>query len=499
MTTTNDTPERSGRSGADRWIPAALLLLFGLYFALPISDIDFWWHVASGRWIVEHGALPATDPFGVFRGDNPVRAATVLRGQWLGQVVAFRVLDAFGEAGIVALRVALLCVTVAIAWARARAGGASAAWSTSLAALVGLTLLTLAGDRPQLFSFALAGLLFAAVDALDRRWSRWLAALVPLLVALWANLHGGAILGAILAAAHAAGGAATALREGRRADAGRRILVALAALLATLATPNGLTSYAYVLQTQASVLAARTTEYVGTLRIGSVAGWGVQALAGLCLALALPCGPALARRGLGRLLVVLVAGAASLTSYRYHLFFVIVCAPWLAVALGDLAGRGSARAAGIGARVAVACAALPIVALLAWRTPLAARRGTVAEGAFPVEAARYLRDRGLEGRILGWFNWSGYLLWTTFPRVRPFLDPRMLDDAALGPYTHMLWATPEGIQAFDEGRFELVLLPYRSAAGEPYPIHVLLGLRGDYRPVFRWPEGALYARVGAGG
>ena len=26
-------------------------------------DQDIWWHLRAGQWIVEHGALPATDPF----------------------------------------------------------------------------------------------------------------------------------------------------------------------------------------------------------------------------------------------------------------------------------------------------------------------------------------------------------------------------------------------------------------------------------------------------
>ena len=40
----------------------AALCLTGL-FSTEISDPDFWWHLKTGEYIVQHGSLPVPDPF----------------------------------------------------------------------------------------------------------------------------------------------------------------------------------------------------------------------------------------------------------------------------------------------------------------------------------------------------------------------------------------------------------------------------------------------------
>jgi len=49
-----------------------LLILVALYaipavaVMKPIIDPDIWWHLQTGRWIIEHGAVPQTDPFSTY-------------------------------------------------------------------------------------------------------------------------------------------------------------------------------------------------------------------------------------------------------------------------------------------------------------------------------------------------------------------------------------------------------------------------------------------------
>ena len=70
-------------------------LAAALSFAAPIlNDGDTFWHVATGRWILQHGAVPATDPFSFTFVGRPwvthewltevVMAAAYLSGGWAG-------------------------------------------------------------------------------------------------------------------------------------------------------------------------------------------------------------------------------------------------------------------------------------------------------------------------------------------------------------------------------------------------------------------------------
>lgn len=50
----------------------------------PIRNYDFFWHLATGRWITEHRALPRTDPFAIASDRGPW-----INGEWLFEVVLY--------------------------------------------------------------------------------------------------------------------------------------------------------------------------------------------------------------------------------------------------------------------------------------------------------------------------------------------------------------------------------------------------------------------------
>src|SRR3954453_10170656 len=50
----------------------------------PVTDPDIWWHLRVGQWVVEHGALPANDPFSLPGLDKPWVAYS-----WLYEVLVY--------------------------------------------------------------------------------------------------------------------------------------------------------------------------------------------------------------------------------------------------------------------------------------------------------------------------------------------------------------------------------------------------------------------------
>jgi hypothetical protein len=100
--------------------------------------------------------------------------------------------------------------------------------------------------RPQLFSIVLFAVLLVTITRADRGQPRGLL-MVPPLMALWANLHGGWIVGLGVL------GAWTAARvvDGRMrlADRGRLAAIGLAAVAATLLNPYGLGMWIFLGET----------------------------------------------------------------------------------------------------------------------------------------------------------------------------------------------------------------------------------------------------------
>jgi hypothetical protein len=488
-------------AGGDRpYWHYALLVLFlltcGAYYSMPLWDSDFWWHVASGRYILQQGTLPDSDPFGVFGAGDSVRNDTVLKGQWLGQVLLYQVFAAFGANGVVALRVLVLVLCVGLVYVRARLWGAAPAALWLVLALVGLNAYGFGGERPQLLSFLFAALFFLCIDlALARRQLRWLLAL-PGIALIWANSHGGVILGVVLLGL-------VSLWQVLPRDAEQRWRLAwlgawLAVALASLFTPNGIKTYYYLLDLQGSVLQARTSEYISALRLYSLGyGWPQLWVYGyFAAALGALWGWRRGHQWLWLCLGLFLA-AISISAYRYFAFFLFLAAPYVAAGLS----RGFAVfAAARAAPVAGVVAALLLVLALA----VGAGRGLLFRGgfyaaAYPVRIADFIARQGLHGRAFNSLEWGGYLLWRLAPRVQLYIDGRMLDQRRFPPYTHILWATPQGRQWFAQAGFSLVILPYHGRFDpQRYPLLDYLGTRSDWQLAYRDDQGVVFVRRGHG-
>ena len=98
----------------------ALLLLLAALAWRSVVDIDVGIHLAGGRWIAEHRAVPALDPFTYSVSDHPYVAY-----HWLFQLALHACERAAGVTGLVLLRLSLLLATGFLLLATLRARGTS--------------------------------------------------------------------------------------------------------------------------------------------------------------------------------------------------------------------------------------------------------------------------------------------------------------------------------------------------------------------------------------
>ena len=158
---------------------------------LPLVDNDYWWHVGTGNWIIDHRAVPTTDPF-----SWPYQGVDWVAHEWLAELGLAATARGFGYAGTILLTAAL---AVAAYWLLLRA---ATLYGLSRRAALLLTLLW-AGVflrpgvlvvRPQVWTFALFGVLFAELAAYDTGRRRVLWILPPLFL-VWVNLNLTALIG----------------------------------------------------------------------------------------------------------------------------------------------------------------------------------------------------------------------------------------------------------------------------------------------------------------
>lgn len=201
-----------------------------------LNDPDTYLHIAAGRWILAHGALPLHDPF-----SYSMAGAVWVPSEWLAEIALAAAHDAAGWAGPILL--AAGCFAAALALLTRQLLRCLEPLPALIAAMMaGALLLPHLLARPHALALPLlvlwSGVLFAARDA-DRPPP---FVVLPAMV-LWVNLHGSFMFGLALAA-FLGGEAVLQAASGRRAAQARRWGVfVLAAVVAALLTPNGLAGF----------------------------------------------------------------------------------------------------------------------------------------------------------------------------------------------------------------------------------------------------------------
>ncbi len=471
---------------------AALLVAFFGYFSVKVWDIDFWWHIAAGRNILATGTIPSVDPFGMYDAANAC-GQTVLKSEWIGQVVLYWVYGWLGLDGVIYSGAGVLTLCLAIVYLRCRIAASTGPFVMLVTALAGLAILHHTGERPQLFSFLLLSLLFLLLDSFIRTGKRWLLYCIPPLMLLWSNTHGAVLLG--VAALGLFG--ITYVLENRwgsarisRTHASQNILmlmVVAVSVVILVTAPSGLDSIKCIISQQSGSVREQVSEYASPWSL-----WPVTLYYWVFIVVTLVSLPGFFDRiYLRQGALVVVLALISMAGFRYIPLFVLVAAPYVAASLSRMLSRF--RLPVIAFPFSVLVIALVLLGL-GFRQGKVFQRG-LQEQRFPVGAVEFIKSRNLGGKMFNSMNWGGYLLWNLYGTTSLFIDGRTLDPYRVAPYTNILWTTPEGLRYFEQENFDLALVSYGNAfTGERHPIVAYLQNRPDWQLVYRDKAGVLFVR-----
>lgn len=404
--------------------------------AAQFADPDLWGRLSVGAVLDEAGFVPTLDDFSF-----TARGEAWIDHEWLTGVVFHRLLQAFGEAGLLAFKYAAVLACLALVFFLNRwVYGASvrgAAWACGL--LSPLVAMGFASTvRAQVFSFVFFMLFLAALEvARTQGPKRWLVlSLLPAGV-VWGNLHGGVAMGLILLAIHAV----ARLVERRAADAA--VLAGVAAgilLLLAVANPYGPRYLAFLVEAW-TLDRDRISEWAPLFsgrdewRIRYAQGLAIAACALGVLGLWRARRPD-TRDGVAPSLVLLQVASMSLVSIRIVPFLALATAALLPCFAAQLAWRPRLperrwlRFAldGVLPVVAtfVALSALPLAGKpwLAAVVPDETAAGAGWQWRYPVGAVHFLQASPYQGSILNRFNDGEFLLWNLYPRFRVAVDGR---------------------------------------------------------------------------
>jgi tetratricopeptide (TPR) repeat protein len=430
---TSPTSDGAANAAPD-WIALSLTIATGVFafvFALEqIYNYDIWWHLRAGQWVVENGSIPTRDPFSF-----TTRGEAWIHISWLADALLYAGERRLGIDGLIVLKATVIGLSFGGAHhflVRQGVNPFVAAFALGLAVVIARFRFLL---RPQVIMFAGALCVFWLLSGWDRKRKGPLIAL-PLVMVVWLNLHGSAMLAPVLLACLFAEDTFDWLRQ-RGGDNGTRdgapvflglMLVALAAT--TLLTPSGWHLGEWLLPWIGSEIVSQS----GSVEEQLPLAWGQYK---------------------GFWALMLATGASFLIAGRqtrvFHLLvFAATC--WLALRgvrfvgvaafLQTLILALNLRPAGmrlysmgfVPSTRRQAIVLVPLLASAAWFgftatfTPAKVYRWGLGinENRFPVAAVTFLRDIGYSNNLFNTWKFGGYLLWY-LPEARTFVDGRALN------------------------------------------------------------------------
>ncbi len=180
--TTAESPTSNG------WVETVtILFVYGLVVAVamrPILGFDIWWHMATGRWIVEHGQIPWTDPFSAYGQDK-----TWIAYSWLFELIVYGVHSLAGLTGILLFRTTI-CLAIAASLHRLIATFEPRPLFAAVYLLPFLGMMwPLYIERPWLVTVLFSVWTMQVIVDLRRGHPNQMTWWLPVIYVIWTNLH----------------------------------------------------------------------------------------------------------------------------------------------------------------------------------------------------------------------------------------------------------------------------------------------------------------------
>jgi len=502
------------------WLPSVSTVLWLAFFLAsnltPFrmtfigDDADPCWHWQEGNWMLQHHAVLRTELFSHTRGGAPL-----VDLWWLSEIVTALAGNLLGWGGIVLVAAAVVATCVWLLHRQLLAEGNDLLLSTVLTLLAAAVCATHWLARPHLATQLLV-LVFAWQLRRFQRGlmtARKLLILLPVLTALWANLHGAFIFAFVLIGAHLAGTVVSLARANveHRAVLRRRAMV-LAALgvacaLASLLNPNGWELPLHILRYMRSpLLMGFAQEYLPP----NFRDPGMLPFVLMLVLTLLTLWVTRSRLNATDGLLLLVWIVLSLRMVRNAPLFALVAAPILAEYWStylraappspflrwyrDVSARLTSVDQMAGASGLPMLATIAMVLILAkpqlfGGPPLI--RTELPAGRFPASAVQFLRHSpdAVSGEMFNEYAWGGYLI-LALPERKVFIHPN------LDAYGEKLTRQFLQVNNIRPG-WQDVLARYRvgwTILPRDHPLNQVLARRDDWNLVYTDPISSIYGR-----
>jgi hypothetical protein len=467
-----------------------------MLFMEGFQDPDVWWHLRIGRWMVENGRLPSQDLF-----THTVPAHVWTDHEYLTEVLMWLLYSASGTVG---LAIIFGLITWAGFWLMYR----QVRRQPFVIVGVGLALGALAGwpiwgPRAQMITFALSCLELYWLQGYLSGRSRALN-FFPLVMAVWANLHGGWVIGfvwlGVALVSELIAWAWDRSNPAHKAHARFIAIITAASLVAVLATPHGFSLYLYPFQTQGSVAQQKLIVEWFSPDFHQIYLRPFEAMVFIVIA-----GFALRRPRLYDFLLTMAALGLALQSVRHVALFVAAATPVMIATYSDYWKEVASRRgwkfpplerplfAVITAAVLVLVFVVALVKIDVDVNPTT--QAKLDASSYPIGAADWLAAHPDVGtRMFNQYGWGGYLANRFYPepnrKVFIFGEAELMGDPLLNEYNDVQNLRPDWKAVLDKYHVDYVLFNRGEALSN------VLATQPEWMLAYQDPVAVIYVKRG---
>ncbi|MBB3066278.1 hypothetical protein [Limibacillus halophilus] len=423
-------------------LPFYLLFLLAVVSTLGsaapgVSDPDYFWHLSTGRYISETGAVPGGDPFSF-----SMKGAEWVLEEWPFQYLVFQIYQLWGHAGNLVMAALVMAVSLGITYRSARLFMANAFPALILTAAASLPMLAFTAPRPHLTTYLLFAVFLHLLLKAKYLGRHRILAWLPVIMIVWVNLHGGFMIGLALLLSFLAGEAVRWFFFDRTENGGARLVTVLgwsflACILASFINIDGPQRLIYPLQVVGMSINADLAEWRPLNLNDTLPRIFAATLLAYLLALVW-------RRGKADLTEVALPIALSFAAFsaaRHLPFAIMTLIPLTARFMSSLAlrdgledartrwnwlsdwiGKMNSPRQGKAAVDGLFCLLVAVAAAVL--VPMSVARSLTSEVNPLIEVADYLEANPRQGRMLNAYGDGGYLIWRLFPETEVFIDGR---------------------------------------------------------------------------
>jgi hypothetical protein len=426
-------------------------------------DSDLGRHLVIGSYILEKHSIPTHDLFS-HTFSNQSRPPY----EWLSQLL-FALANRFlGLDGVIIFTAIVIALTFALVFqfANRRCGSPILAFLITFLALGASSIHWL--PRPHIITFFFLVIWIETLEQVSQ--GKPIPLIVfPLMMFLWANLHGGFLFGILAWCAYFAGWVwARWQKKADHATGTKLFLAGFSSFLASIMTPDLWRNWEAVLNNRSTFILSRTGETMPPNLI-SASVFPFTLLLGITFILFLINYKTLSAR---HFFLLAGLGVTALSMARNIPLFAIACTPIVCElakrslnglkAWGQIEERFSefGRQPGRGILPLI----VTFLTIMFFANQHLRTQQTVFHfnpRVFPVQAMNWLEAHPQDGRMLNEFNWGGYILYRSWPQQLVFLDSQsdFYGEAFMKKYEQIISARGDWASLLRNYQVDWVIIP----------------------------------------